>query len=289
MRKWRNHTMDVLLNGRYVPYEEATVRIDDRGFQFSESVYEVIHVYAGKPFEMGRHMRRLELGLEALDIDLGMATDDLAEKCMELVRRNKLVDCLIYIQATTGSAPRAHMRPAGLSPTLIVTTMPADPVPVEWKETTSRCMTVSDDRWAGCYIKTTMLLPNAAAKRRAVKAGYDDAIFVRDGYAIESTASNLFAVFGGEIWTPPASNYILGGITREVVLDLARELGLEAKERPIPVEKMYKADELFVTASATELTAIGEVNGKAIGQGKIGPVLRRLREAFRARTLASNG
>ena len=216
-------------------------------------------------------------------------SEELADKCMALVRRNGLSDARIYIQITTGSAPRSHLRPSGLTPTLIVTATPAEPVSTNWEEITCRCKLISDERWAGCYIKTTMLLPNAVAKSRAVKEGYDDAIIVRDGYAVESTASNLFAVFGNELWTPPASNYILGGITREVVLDLAKELGIKVEETPIPVQKLFKADELFVTASMTELTAVGEVDEKTIGVGKVGPVLRRLREAFRKRTLEGNG
>src|SRR5512138_3001515 len=112
--------MDVLLNGSFVAYEDARIPIDDRGFQFAESVYEVIHVYAGRPFEMERHMRRLQIGLEAMEIDLGMTTDELAEKCMELVRRNGLSDTLVYIQITSGAAPRIHLRPEGLKPTVIV-------------------------------------------------------------------------------------------------------------------------------------------------------------------------
>ncbi len=276
--------MDVLLNGRFVPNEAAMVPIDDRGFQFSESVYEVIHVYAGRAFEMDRHMKRLQVGLEALEINLGMSLEDLAEKSMELVRRNALSDALIYIQITTGAAPRIHLRPEGLKPTVIIVTNPAPPASVTWPDTGISCMTVSDDRWAGCYVKTTMLLPNAMAKRRAVANGYGDAIFVRDGHAIESTASNLFAAFDGVLWTTAASNYILRGITREVVLDIAKELNIPVYEGPIPSTKLYQADELFITGSGVELTAVTSVDGQTIGTGKPGPILGKLREVFRKRT-----
>lgn len=277
--------MEVLLNGRFVAYQDATVRIDDRGFQFAESVYEVIHVYAGRPFEMDRHMRRLQLGLDALEIDLGMTTADLAEKCMELVRRNRLEDALIYIQVTTGSAPRTHLRPEGLTPTVVVTTTPAPPAPDQWPATGISCVTMGDERWAGAYVKTTMLLPNTMAKRRAVREGYGDAILVRDGYAIESTASNLFAVFSGQLVTTPASNYILRGITREVVVDIAREEGIPVSEAPIHVRQMYRADELFITASGMELAAVTSVDGRQIGSGEPGPVLARIRAAFRKKTV----
>lgn len=276
--------MEVLLNGEFVPYEKATVPIDDRGFQFGESVYEVIHVYAGKPFEMARHMRRLQVGLEALDIDMGMSTGALGERCMELVKRNGLEDALVYIQITSGAVTRIHLRPTGLRPTIIVTTSQAAPAPARWPDTGISCVTMSDERWAGCYVKTTMLAANTMAKRRSVAAGYTDAIFVRDGYVLESTASNLFAVYDGVLWTPPASNYILRGITREVVLDVAKEIEIPFYEGPIPLRKLYEADELFVTASGIELTAVASVDGKTIGTGRPGPVLGRIRESFRQKT-----
>ncbi|MCL4368120.1 MAG: aminotransferase class IV [Actinobacteria bacterium] len=277
---------EIWLNDRFVPYEEATVPIDDRGFQFSESVYEVIHVYAGHPFEMQRHMRRLKMGLDALGIDLGMSMDELAKKSMEVVHHNGLVDAMVYIQATTGAAPRIHLRPKQLTPTLIIIASPAPPASREWTDSGINCVTMSDGRWSGCYIKTTMLLPNTLAKRKAVASGYSDAIFVRDGYAVESTASNLFAVFDGALWTTPASNYILGGITREVVLELAHEAGIPVREAPIPVDKLFEADELFTTGSGAEIACIASVDGKQIGTGRPGPVIERLREAFRQRTLA---
>jgi len=279
-------SIEIWLNGRFVPYEEASIPIDDRGFQFSESVYEVIHVYAGRPFEMQRHMRRLKTGLDALGIDLEMSMEELAGKSMEVVRHNKLEDAMIYIQVTTGAAPRTHLRPKELRPNLIVIASPASPVSNEWPDSGINCVTVSDDRWAGCYIKTTMLLPNTMAKRSAVAAGYFDAIFVRDGYAVESTASNLFAVFEAVLWTTPASNYILRGITREVVLEIAHELGIQVNEAPIPTHKLFMANELFVTGSGVELVSIASVDGKQIGAGRPGPVIGRLREAFRRRTRA---
>ena len=279
-------SIEIWLNDRFVPYKDATVPIDDRGFQFSESLYEVIHVYAGRPFEMERHLRRLKTGLDALDIDLRMSMEELGRKCMEVVHHNKLEDAMIYIQVTTGAAPRIHLRPAQMRPTLIVVASPAPPVSNEWPDSGINCLTVSDNRWSSCYIKTTMLLPNTLAKRKAVASGYSDAIFVRDGYAVESTASNLFAVFHGVLWTTPASNYILRGITREVVLEVAHEAGIPVNEAPIPEDKLFRADELFVTGSGIELVCIASVDGKQIGTGRPGPVIKRLREAFRQRTLA---
>jgi D-alanine transaminase len=275
---------EVWLNGRFIPYEEAVVPIDDRGFQFAESVYEMIHVYEGRPFEIERHMQRLEASLEALGIDIGMSMSEVADRALEVTRRNGLEDSMIYIQVTAGAAPRIHLRPKELRPTVVIIARPAPPMSDHWSEVGISCMTVADDRWSGCYIKSTMLLPNTLAKSKAVAAGHSDAIFVRDGYAVEATSANIFAVFGDTLWTPPATNYILRGITREVVLELAREIGVPVHEGSIPLDKLFRADELFITGSGSELTVVASVDGRQIGSGRPGPVTARLREAFRRRT-----
>lgn len=280
---------EMLLNGEFVPYEGATVSFNDRGYQFAEGVYEVIHVYAGRPFEMEAHMQRMETGLKALDIRLPFSLDELGEKCMELVRKNRLSDALIYIQISTGTAPRVHLRPEGLAPNWLVTATPTAPARDTWPETAIATITVPDDRWARCYLKTTMLLSNTLAKRKAVAAGADDAIFVRDGFALESTSSNLFAVYGGELWTPPRSNYILHGITRKVVVELTAELGIPLVEGAIPLDRLFQADEVFISASGIELVCVGTVDGKTTGSGKPGPVLKRLQAAFRKRTTGERG
>jgi D-alanine transaminase len=271
---------EVLLNGRFVPYEQATVAIDDRGFQFAESVYEVIRVFRGKPFEMERHMRRLRMSAAAVDLGVGSALDNLESQCLDLLRRSGLQEAAIYIQVSSGATARAHLRPKGLTPTVIVTVSPASRPADALLRDGITTITVPDERWAKCYAKTTMLLPNAAAKRRAAEAGCDDAIFVRDGFAMEGSASNLFAVFDGVLTTPPASNYILHGVTRAVVLELAKELGMPQAESPIPLTQLYTATELFLTGTVSELTPIVSVDGKTIGNGRPGPVFARLHEAF---------
>ncbi len=277
---------EVLLNGHFVPYEQAAVAIDDRGFQFAESVYEVIRVYHGKPFEMERHMRRLRGSIAAVDLNAGSALDQLEGQALELLQRSGLQEASIYLQVTSGAAPREHLRPQGLTPTVIAIVNPASPPADRLRQPGLTAITVPDERWAKCYVKTTMLLPNTAAKKRAVAAGCDDAIFVRDGFVMEGTASNLFAVFDGVLTTSPASNYILHGVTRSVVLDLARELGMPHSESPIPLPKLYDAQELFLTGTVSELTPIARVDGKLIGDGRPGPVLARMYEAFQSRIAA---
>ncbi|MGE5619090.1 MAG: aminotransferase class IV [Sphingomonadaceae bacterium] len=274
---------EVLLNGKFVPYEEAMVRIDDRGFQFSEGVYEVIRVYHGKPFEMERHMARMRSSVEAVGLDVGSVLDGVEEQSLELLRRSGLQEAYIYIQVTSGAAPRVHLAPSGLTPTVIAIVGPASPPSAEVRSRGIRVMTVPDQRWAMCFAKTTMLLPNTTAKKRALAEGYDDAIFVRDGFAMEGTAANMFAVFDGVLTTPPATNYILHGVTRAVVLDLAKQIGMPHAEAPIPAAKLGTAEEVFLTGTVGELIPVVSVDGKTIGTGKPGPVYARMYDALQRR------
>lgn len=272
---------EVLLNGRFVPYEEAVVPIDDRGFQFAESVYEVIRVYRGRPFEMDRHLRRLQASLDALGIELADRLEQLAAQSLELLRRSGLEEASIYIQITSGAAPRSHLMPPNLTPTVLVIVKPASPPPERLRQEGIKVITVPDDRWARCYVKTTMLLPNTLARRRAAEAGCDDALFLRDGFLMESTAGNSFVVFGDKLCTPPKSNYILHGITREVVLELAEKAGIPCIEGPIPAIKLYGANEIFITGTVTELLPVTAVDGRSIGGGRPGPMFARLLELYR--------
>ncbi len=274
---------EILLNGELIPYDQATVPVDDRGYQFGESIYEVIRVYRGKPFEMERHMQRLRNSVAAVDLDLGPALAELEPQAMELLRRSGLQEAAIYMQVTSGAAPRAHLAPQGLKPNVIVMVSPASPPPDQVRQEGIAVITVPDDRWAKCYVKTTQLLANTAAKKRAVAAGCEDAIFVRDGFVMEGTSSNLFAVFDGVLTTAPASNYILHGITRAVVLELASQLDMPHTQSPIPLPKLYGAQEMFLTGTVAELVPISSVDGKPVGTGRPGPVYSRLHEALQRR------
>lgn len=276
---------EVLLNGRFIPYEEAVVPIGDRGFQFAEGVYEVIRVYRARPFEMDRHLRRLRMSLEAIGLSLGSSLDELQSQSLELLRRSGLQEAAIYIQITSGVAPRSHLAPPALEPTVLAMVGPASPPAERLRREGITAITVPDDRWARCYVKTTMLLPNTAAKRRAVAAGCDEAIFVRDGFVMEATAANLFALFDGVLTTAPASNYILHGVTRAVVLDLAKQLSIPSLESPIPLERLFHAEELFLTGTVSELVPIRAVDGQTIGNGGPGPLFTRLHEAYQRRAL----
>ncbi|MBI2941524.1 MAG: aminotransferase class IV, partial [Chloroflexi bacterium] len=235
----------VYLNGDFVPYSSAILPVEDRAVQFGDGVYEVVRYYRGKPFRIPQHMRRLERSAAGIDLALPPVAD-LVAAMNELVERQGHREATVYLQVTRGAQPRTHGVPAGLRPTVIAIARPAAsarPRP------TYKVITVSDDRWARCYLKTTMLLPNALARERARRLGADDAIFVRDGFIMEATSSNVFLVKDGRLLTPPLTNYILAGITREALLEIVPGIGIECCTDPVSWQQLYEADEVFLTGT----------------------------------------
>jgi D-alanine transaminase len=209
----------------------------------------------------------------------------------ELVRRNGLERtefAMVYVQVTRGNAPRGHAFPDPPVPPTVYAFARAvtRPSPEGW-EAGGHAITVADQRWARPEIKTTQLLPNVLAAQAAVDAGATDAIFVRDGMALEAPSANLFAVFGGILTTPPASNYILHGITRSFVLELAGDLGIEVAERSFSREELETADEVFLSSTVLEIRPIVRIDGAAVGNGVPGAVTRAIYERFKSRTSGS--
>lgn len=269
-------------NGGFLAKSEVRVSPDDRGFLFSDGVYEVVRSYGGRLFELDAHLDRLAASLAALRIE-GVDVRGLSPVCSELLVRNGLgaSDALVYLQVTRGAAPRSHRFPQP----------PAEPTAygVAWPfeaaaEEGATAITLPDQRWTRCDIKTIALVPNCLAAQRAHEAAAEEAIFVRDGIALEGTHTNLFAVFRGAVRTPPLTNYILAGITRRVVLELCRSEGVDVQERPILVDELLSADEVFLSGTTTEITPILAVDGRTVGSGRPGPIALRLLGALRART-----
>lgn len=276
--------MVVYLNGEFVPHAEARIPVDDRGFLFADGVYEVALAYDGRLYEMDAHLRRLEQGLRALRIEWDGAAE-LAGIAERLLDENQLRTgtAAVYIQVTRGAAPRAHHFPApAVAPTVYVAARPFRPHAPSVYENGVAAITVPDTRWTRCDIKSVSLLANVLANQQAKDAGAFEALFVRDGVVIEGSHSNLMAVFDGTIVTYPPCNYILRGITRDRVLELAAELGIPAVEGPIFADRLYDADELFLTGTTTEVMPVVRVDGRSIGSGKPGPITNRLFEAYRA-------
>ncbi len=272
----------VYLNGEYLPGDQARVSVNDRGFLFGDGVYEVTPAYRGTLFRMEAHLRRLRDGLRALRIDFD--PEDLPAMHRELLARNGLTAeevAYVYVQVTRGAAPRTHAFPKDpVPPTVYAFTNRYVRPPADVWARGFEAVTVPDRRWTRCDIKSIALLPNVLAQQAAVEAGVMDAIFVRDGVAIEGAHSNVFGVFGGTVVTHPESNLILPGITRDVVIELAREQGIPVELSPIHVEDLRRADELFFTGTTTEVRPCVRVDGRAVGDGTVGPVCKALFDAF---------
>ena len=274
--------MQVYLDGEFVPEGEARVSVNDRGFLFGDGVYEVIRVYDGRPYLMAPHMTRLRRGLRELRIELGdlRAIEDGVRGLLDA--NDVSGDGMIYIQVTRGVAPRRHAFPdAGTPPTVYVAVRPLTPHPEEYWLEGVDAITVPDNRWGRCDIKSIALLPNVLANQAAHAADVFEALFVRDGIVIEGSHSNLWGVHRGRLITYPASNYILPGITRGRVFELADELGIEATEGLIHYDALYDLDEIFLSGTTTEIMPVVRVDGVEIVDGEPGPVTRKIQDAFR--------
>ena len=270
------------LNGEYLSKDRATISVDDRGFLLSDGIYEVTPAYQGRLFRIEQHMRRLRHGLDALRIDFDLV--GLPEVHARLIADNALDTedvAIVYLQITRGVAPRTHhFPPEGTRPTVYAFAEAYHrPESARW-ERGYEAITVPDDRWARVDIKSIGLLPNVLAQQAAVDAGVADALLVRDGVALEGSHNNVFAVLDGVLTTHPATQRILHGIAREYVIELARALGLPVEERPVLLEEMRGADEIFFTGTTTEVRPTVRLDGKPVGDGTVGPIARALYDAF---------
>ena len=281
----------VYLNGRYLPKEQAMVSVDDRGFLLSDGLYEVTPAYKGRLFRFDQHMGRLRNGLDALRI--GFDTAGLRDMHLRLLAENGLEDedvSVVYMQITRGVAPRTHhFPPEGTRPTVYAFAGAFHRHDQERWEQGYSAITVPDRRWARADIKSIGLLPNVLSQQAAVEAGAADALQVKDGVTIEGSHNNVFGVFDGVVTTHPATHEILHGIARSFVMELARGLGMPVVERAIPLEEMREADEIFFTGTTTEVRPTVELDGRAVGDGRVGSVARALYEAFKRGVVEETG
>ncbi|MGH7544890.1 MAG: aminotransferase class IV [Gemmatimonadota bacterium] len=269
----------VHLNGAFVRPAEAKVSVLDRGFTFADGVYEVIRIVAGRGFRLDDHRARLERGCAALEIQAN--ADEWASVMLETARRNGVREGTVYLQVTRGAATRQHAFPGGTRPTVVAWTRPfPGRGPEEWDAGVS-CITLPDERHGLCEIKTTSLLPNVLANEKAHRAGAYEAVLVRDGVVTEGSHASVLAVFDGVVWTHPIRN-ILPGVTRALALAAARDLGIPVREEGVPIGRLREADEIFLTGTTTEVLGVVRLDGAPVGGGKVGPVTRKLYEAYRA-------
>ena len=272
------------VNGRYFAHRDASVHIEDRGYQFGDGVYEVCEVARGYIIDMTRHLDRFNRSLSALGIDRPMTRKALEMVMREVVRRNRVANGLVYLQVTRGVASRDHVFPAnGTRPALVVTAKQTDPMVAAKKaETGLRVITVPENRWARVDIKTIGLLPNVLARQKAKEAGAQEAWFVDpDGTVKEGAATNAWIVTrDGKLITRPAEMGILRGVTRTTLFDVASRLGLEIEERAFSVDEARAAREAFITAASTVVMPVVAIDGHPIANGHPGSVALSLRSAF---------
>jgi D-alanine transaminase len=272
------------VNGRYLPQQAAAVHVEDRGYQFSDGVYEVCEVRGGSIIDQRRHLVRLKRSLDELRIDMPMSEAALATVMRECVRRNRVRDGIIYLQITRGVARRDHaFPPAGTRPSIVITAHGPDVVANERIAADGvAVITVPDNRWQRVDIKSISLLPNVLAKQAARERGAKEAWFVDgDGNITEGSSSNAWIVTkGGKVLTRPADHGILRGITRTVLIEVISAQGLQLEERPFTVEEAYGAREAFLTSASQIVMPVVRIDERAIGNGAPGSIATALRAEF---------
>lgn len=271
------------VNGRFVSLTEAVVSIEDRGFQFGDGVYEVVRTYKGRPFELEAHLARLERSARALELSQPYSRAQWTQHVGEGIARAAFQESKIYIQLTRGVAPRDHAYPEAATPTAVMTVRELHPFAFSARAAGVEAMTVEDIRWGRCDIKSVNLLGNVLARQQAKEAGKFETILVKDGFVTEGAVSNVMIVRAGTVFTAPEGPRILSGVTRAVVLDLARKEGLPVEERAVSSEELYRADEVFLTGTTVEVLAVVRVDSRVIGNGRPGPITQRLAARFLSR------
>jgi D-alanine transaminase len=278
----------VYLNGDFLPRAEARLSVDERGFFFGDGVYEVTRAVHGHLFEADRHQRRLERGLRELRIDPRTSIEGLFELQLRLLRENGLEqgEATVYLQITRGAAPRTHhFPPAGTSPTIFMSAKAFTP-PHETRARGVAAVTYPDYRWTRCDLKTVNLLPAVLANQHAVEQGALESVFVRNGAITEGSHTNVFGVIGAELRTHPNSNYILPGVTRDLLVEIAHELEIPVVEMPIFVHELPQLEELFLSGTTSDVMPVVSLDGRSVGRGTPGPVTMSLYESLAARLAA---
>jgi D-alanine transaminase len=272
------------VNGRFVAHGEAMVHVEDRGYQLADAVYEVWAVFGGRLGDAEGHFARLERSLAELSIPMPMGRAALTLVLKEAIRRNRVSEGLIYLQVSRGVAPRQHAFPGqALRPSVVMTVSRVDRAADEARAARGvAVITTPESRWNRCDIKTVGLLPNALAKQKAREAGAMEAWFVDElGFVTEGASSNAWILDGeGRLRTRDTNANILRGITRHTLLDVIRREGLAVDERPFTPAEAMAAKEAFITGAGTLVLPVVAVDGKPVGDGKVGPVASRLRRLY---------
>lgn len=270
----------VYLNGQFVPAEQASVSVLDRGFIFGDGVYEVIPVYGGHLFRLDQHLERLQNSLVAVQIPNPLSREQWNDMLRQLVQQNGNGDLSLYLQITRGVAKRDHAFPADVTPTLFAMCNPLPRLPAAQLSEGVSAITVNDTRWQNCHIKAISLLPNILLRQQAIDAGSAEAILIRDDEATEGAASNLFIVKDNTVITPPKGPLLLPGITRDLILELAQANDIHTAEKSIPRADLITADEIWLSSSTKEILPVTRLDERPVGNGQPGPLWQRMLTLF---------
>jgi len=276
------------LNGEYLPLNEARVSVLDRGFIFGDGVYDVAPVYGGRLFRFDEHIARLNRSLDKLRIPHPATREQWLERCRKLVaalhEKTGAEDQVIYFQVTRGVAPRDHVMPPGLVPTVFMMVNPMKPPSAEMRHRGVACVTARDFRWERGDIKSTSLLGNVLARQISADHGAMETIMFRDGFLTEASGSNVWVVHEGALLGPPKSEHVLEGIRVELLRELCEDCGVAYNLRPIPEADVLSADEILISSATKEVLPVTMLDNEPVGhgalRGKPGPVYARLHEAY---------
>jgi D-alanine transaminase len=269
------------INGEQMPLADVRISAQDRGFLFGDAVYEVLRIYGGKPWLEDEHFSRLARSLDAIRI-AGVDVRRLRQRVHDTIRAGRFGEAIVYIQITRGAALRSHTFPAGIMPLEFLYVQEFRDPYIQARETGAAVITQADTRWDRCDIKSTNLLANVLAMQAAKEAGgLESLLYLPDGTLTEGTHTSFFGVLDGTVLTAPNSNAILPGITRGLVLRLAARAGVPVREHVIRRNDLGRVSELFLTGTTSEVLPAVTVDGRPVGDGRPGPVVRRLQEAYR--------
>ena len=268
-------------NHEFTTLDQVRISPIDRGYIFGDGVYEVTKVHNGRCFALSYHLDRLYRSLRLMQIPATIAPDELTEIHTVLVEESGIQEGSVYLQVTRGTAPRTHSFPAGIQPNIMMFVTEDSPHKQEVAERGAKVSTLDDIRWQHVDIKSLNLIPNVLGAQQAKKKGADEGLFFRGDELMEGTSCNVFMVRDGIIWTRPADELILKGITRQLVLTkVAPSCGITTIERKIDREYLAKAEEVFITGTTTGIAPVIQIDKTPVGDGTPGPIVRKLQERY---------
>lgn len=272
---------DVLfINGRFTTTDKPVLRVEDRGFQFGDAVYEVFKFVGKRPIFLLDHLQRMEQGLRQIEIRSPWKELSFERTMGELLERTSFQDGIVYLQVSRGEAERAHFWPDDGTPTVLAYSRRFTFPDAAKKERGIRIITTGDHRWTFCNVKSVNLLGNAMAKKQAQRAGADEALLLAGGFVREGASSNFFAVKNGHLVTHPLDEHILPGVVRDRVIGLALGAKIRVDERPLREAELFDLDEAFITSTTQGVMPVAEIDGRIIGNSRRGELTSKLQTLF---------